>query len=245
MRRPLVTTACFCLTVGLAATAAHACGVSTPDRYSMYPGMTLIRPDMVVLLPILSGALERPFYALAGYRDLTTTLAFSIQANLLAMLAGVAATIVGIFAFSSNLHGVSESAILGLAFVGIPAIGALVKYAWFARVPRDPTPRARGPIFALATLVSTITMASVPFWMHLFGTDTYRYADGIASLQPFAILFVCLASLVTHLFVCSRFSRQARPRIEARGFEVLPVVPAAAARADAPPGQPSAGLAAS
>lgn len=222
LHRPILTTGFFCLTVGVAASAAQACGFHTPDRYAMYPGMTLIRPDMVILLPILSGALERPFYRLAGHRDPTSTLAFSIQANLMAMLAGVAAVIAGIILVSWRDVRLPYWVIQTAGITSMLVLSAIVKYRWFSRVPRDETVRLHGCWFAVATLVSTGTIALIPFWMSLLGTDTYRYAERISFLKGFAILAVLLASLVTHICLFSSFRRPKREAIVARGFEVGP-----------------------
>jgi hypothetical protein len=227
--RPTVSAGVFCLTLGLAASAAQACAPSPPDRNAMYPGMTLIRPDMILLLPILSGALERPLYALAGLREPASTLAFSIQANLLAMLACVAATIAFFFAAASANFGFhSDRMLWWLMWVGLPSIGAGVKYLWLGRLPVDRPSLPIGPVVALATLGSTAAIATIPFWMHLFGTDTYAWADRILIWKAIATVAVLFASAWAHLTLFSRFSRP--PRGDGpRGFEVsdAPALPVA------------------
>lgn len=208
MRRSVQAAAFGGLVLGYCATA-QACGFHMPDSFSTMPGMGFYRPDLLFLFPILAGTLERPIYSLAGYK--VSTLAFSIQANFLAsMLIGVA----GFFGYAALYH----LAALLLLF-GAPFIAMGIKLWWFNRVPREFSGPRFGYFF-LATLLSTATIATIPVWMMLLGTDRYSYADKVRDLKVLAILVTLGASIVTHWILFARFRRdEAVDR--RRGFEVL------------------------
>lgn len=211
MRISVRATAFWGLVLGYA-TTVHACGYHIPDSVSTFPGMGFYRPDLLFLFPILSGTLERPIYSLAGYR--TSTLGFSIQANFLAsMLIGV----VGFFAYGALWRSELFLAVL----IGAPFIAMAVKLWWFARVPREDHSRGRVGWFFLATLLSTLTIALIPLWMHLLGTDRYSYAEKVQALKVIASVLVLFAAIGTHCMIFSRFRRDSVVRSR-RGFEVLP-----------------------
>lgn len=208
-------TFCFA-TLGLAA-AAHACGGHfPPDRYSTLPGATLLRPDMLAVLPILSGTLERPFYSLAGHR--THTWAFAIQANLLAYLV---AAISGCF----SLAMMSGWETLPLLLIPV-AVGLLVKWWWFARVPCEATARStngRVGLFAFASAFSATMIGLIPLWMTLLGTDTFNWAWKTRDLRAVMILLTLALCSVTLISLFMTYRRPAKPTDEARrGFDVLP-----------------------
>lgn len=195
------------------ASVAQACGGGPPDSASTLPGIGFLRPDVMLLLPILSGTIERPFYSLAGYR--TQTLGYSIEANLLGALAANVAGLFGliVFDFSPMMLGV---------FGGVSALSMIVKQAWFSRVPREPDGRSPMGMFALATILSTLIIASLPLWMHLFGTDTPSYAMQASALRAVAIVGAAVVTIGTHLYLFTTVRRPSEMPDRRRGFDVLP-----------------------
>lgn len=193
------------------ATAAHACMGCTPDRYSAIPGLAFIRPDLILLYPILAGTLERPIYSLAGFR--TSTWGFSIQANLLAW---IASSVFGFVAFGT-LFFRGEL----IVFIGAPLIGMLVKMIWFRRVPRDASSRSPIGYFFLATLLSTLVIASLPMWMELLGTSSSSWAYKTRGLKAAAILICVMMSIGVHCAVFGRLKREPPKADVRRGFEVI------------------------
>jgi hypothetical protein len=209
MRISTRATAFWGLVLGYAA-AAHACGYHAPDSISTLPGMGFYRPDLLLLYPILSGTLERPVYSLAGYK--VSTLAFSIQANFIASI------VIGVAAFFGYAMVYDLSALVFLFAAPVTAIA--IKLWWFNRVPREEV-RPRIGTFVLATLLSTITIATIPLWRALFGTNTYSYADKVREVRVVVILAVLGITIVTHSLLFAKFSRDAAVDTR-RGFEVLP-----------------------
>jgi len=195
-----------------AVSVAHACGGYTPDSISAIPGLGFYKPDLLLLFPILSGVIERPFYSLAGFR--VATLGYSIQANLIASL------VIGVCGFLGMSLAWRSDAIL-LIILAAPVAAMLIKLWWFSRVPSDPGPRRRAGWFIAATLVSTFVIATIPLWMHVFGTDRNDWAQRVSAGKPVAIIATLLAAIAIHITLFTRLKRN--PRIDRRrGFEVLP-----------------------
>lgn len=209
MRRSYGAAAFWGFVLGYCATA-HACGYHAPDSISTMPGMGFYRPDLLFLFPILAGTIERPIYSLAGYK--VSTLAFSIQANFLASMVIGVVGFVG-YAMFYDLWGL-------LLVFGSPFIAMGIKLWWFNRVPREAASPRVGCFF-LATLLSTVIIATIPVWMILLGTNTYSYADKVRDLKAAAILLTFAASILTHCVLFSKFKRDAAVDGR-RGFEVLP-----------------------
>lgn len=185
----------------------------TPDRYSATPGFAFIRPDLILLYPILSGTIERPIYSLAGYR--TSTWGYSIQANLLGW---IASSIFGLVALGLMFSIAGEFVVL----IGTPLFGMVIKMAWFSGVPRDAEKRGALGYFLLATFLSTLTIALLPLWMDLLGTSTWSWAYKTQTLKAIAILVCALSSIVLHINLFVGLKRGGVVADVRRGFEVLP-----------------------
>ncbi len=216
MRPSLRATAFWGIVLGYA-TVAHACREYSgpPDSVSALPGLAFFRPDLVLLYPVLSGTLERPVYSLAGYR--TATWGFSIQANL---LASIAAAVFGFFTYALFQY----SPLFLFTFVGAPVLAFVVKLLWFGRVPRDDASRPRIGWFALATLLSTLIIATLPLWMFLLGTSTQSWALKTQNWKILAVVGCLVVTPIVHFVLFSTLKRDALAE-QRRGFEVLtPVV---------------------
>lgn len=213
MRRSLPSLFGFWFPLLGLATLAHACGIGhPPDSVSTLPGLAFLRPDLLLLFPILAGTIERPFYTLAGYRE--STLTFSIQANLIASLVTGAGGLVAI-------GFLSFSPLFSLYMLCAPVLAILIKLWWFARVPREDDSRSRSGWFIAATIVSTVVIATIPLWMSVFGTDRQSWAWTVRELRPVVILFTVVGAIVTHANAFVRVRRL--PATDCRrGFEVLP-----------------------
>jgi hypothetical protein len=210
MRRPIGTAAFWTFTLGYA-TTAMACGAhGPPDSFSAYPGLSFFRPDLILLYPVLSGTLERPFYSRAGY--LSHTWAFSVQANLLAAIASSAVGLV-------MMGLLSNSQLMLSIFVIAPLVSLLVKCWWFRRVPHDGANEPGLRWFLLATILSTGVIASLPFWMGVFGTDRQSWALLVYPLKLIVSLLLFAGMIGLHVHLFRRCRRVAA--IERRGFEVL------------------------
>jgi hypothetical protein len=216
MRFPMLPSAGFAFALFATASVASACGYhGPPDSISTFPGLGFYRPDIALLLPILSGTIERPIYSLAGYR--ISTLGYSIQANLLAALAtnvlGIAGY--GMFYYSPLALGVP---------VVVAALALIIKLAWFSRVPRVDHERRRTGWFVMATILSTITIATIPFWMSVFGTDRQSYAMWVSDFRPYVILMVFIATVATHVKLMG-LKRDVAVEDPRRGFDVMSPTP--------------------
>lgn len=209
----LLTSLGFAAALFATASVAHACGGGPPDSVSTLPGVGFLRPDVMLLLPILSGAIERPFYSLAGYR--TSTLGYSIQANLLgALVANVFGLVgAGIFYYSP---------LILVIFLGASILSLVIKHAWFSCVPREDGGRSENGMFLFAMIVSTTTIASLPLVMHVFGTDTPSYAMRTHEVRPAFILLTLAVTIVTHVSLFATVKRLSEKPDPRRGFDVLP-----------------------
>ena len=220
--RNMIPSAGFAFALFATASVTHACAGHGPDDWiSTIPGIGFYRPDVMLLLPILAGTIERPIYSAAGYR--VATLGYSIQANLLAALA---ANALGAF----DMMMLRGSMLMLFAVLLAPIIAVVVKYLWFTRVPHeDGVPRRVGP-FVRATLLSTAVIITLAILMELFGTNRHAYAERTATLRTVAMVVVGVGAIVTHLYLFTTL-RRGRPDTDAqRGFDVLlqPSAPAVA-----------------
>jgi hypothetical protein len=215
---PLLTVAALFLIQS----TASACGAHLPPtRYAVVPGGGLIiAPWIGLILPVLTGTLERPIYSAAGYRH--HTLWHSIQANLLAMLAMNTVGTAGAY-FVGGLV-LPEVAGWTLAILFILLLGAAVKWAWFRRVIRESRGNASILVFLLATALSAAGSASMLVWMELLNTNSSAWAEKIIDVQPICIV-VSLGLAVCVYVEAFRRAPRFNPDdtlLRYPGFDVLP-----------------------
>jgi hypothetical protein len=217
MRRILLLSAAVLL--GLASQAS-ACTGCTPTRYAVLPGAGLIfAPWIGLILPILTGILERPLYTLAGFK--TQTVWYSIQANFLAMWV---ANTLGTYILMSMPGAVAAAWIeFVAALILISLIAAAPKWFWFRRVPREHGATTAYWVFFVASVASGLACASLMVWMSLFGTDLPSWAAKVSDVQPIAILASVFLAICVYVSAFARARRAKRPGADPiRGFEVLP-----------------------
>lgn len=212
MRFTLLPSAGFTLAFFATASVAHACGGGPPDSICVIPGVGFFRPDIMLLLPILSGTIERPCYSISGYR--VSTLAYSIQANLLAALFSNTLGLATVFLLSES------PLILGVPILAVIS-AMLIKFVWFARVPRDNQQSPHLGVFACATIISSLTIALLPVAMYLLGTDRRSYASRVVRFQPLGAIGVVTFAGILYTFLFVKVRRIASETHTPRGFEVV------------------------
>lgn len=198
---------------------AIACMGCSAQSFCCLPGFALIGGHVGLVLPILGGFLERPFFTLAGAH--TRGLGFSIQANLLSTLA---TSFLGLFVMAAAWGGGEVLAVLWLpaAIVG----ASLLEYGWLKKPWRRPRRRLNLGWLMLGNLISAIVIACLPILTEIAGMNGYRHYTRIHGSREMVALLTLGVCLVIYIaaFMSTRGVEAGEPMPEeVRGFEVVPI----------------------
>ena len=205
----------------LLALAGHAmaCPACSAQTLCVLPGFALIGAHVGLVLPILGGFLERPFFTLAGAR--VRGLGFSIQANLLSTLViGVA----GGFVLGAAWRGGDGLLLMWFPFAVVLAF--LLEWLWLAKPWRRPRRRLKWGWLLLGNILSAIVIAILPLLSEISRSSPYLRVTGLHRTRDTVALLTLIACIIVYViaFISTRGILVGDPADdEPRGFEVIPV----------------------
>jgi hypothetical protein len=168
-----------------------------------------------LLLPILAGVLERPFFTLAGMDRSLVWL--SIWLNCLASLLMNVLSLFGLAMF------VDGEMFAWIAFV--VAGGAGLKYLWLRKRVAIKPPMVAFSSLLAGSIVSAVVIALLPLMRQILAPWSYsaRYIRTIQSFEPIWVLGTLAICIVIYVIAFRRTRHVAAvAEPEQRGFEVIP-----------------------
>lgn len=200
------------------ATAALACAGCTDSLSTCIPGYGVSGLHVGLVLPILAGFVERPFFSLAGVER--SPLLRSLQANVAsAVMMAVVAVVLLSIAHSGPLGSFSLGA---WAFASIPAAAA-VEFGFVRRRVAPERSRRAFLWLLLGNVLSATLILTLPAWRGVFGTDDYWHIHWVGKIRGEVVLGTlagCAAAYLALLSVSLR--RRGGHEASGHGFEVLP-----------------------
>jgi hypothetical protein len=204
------------LTVVATTSDASACMGCNATAFAVLPGGGLVAEWAGPAMIVLAAFLKRPFVSMAGIGS--QPLWRSIQATFLSSLATTAAGVVWLtLLFSAGPAGL-------LLILPLPLLGALVDWAWLARVGMGATKPVSYGWLATGNYLTAIAIFTLPIWMSAFGFNTGSHLWWARTTAPTVGMISTLGVflLVVAAFVLAPRDRNAPALYRSgRAFEVI------------------------